>query len=148
MANAVVSGAADLGGTSAHAASLAGSTAETSQNARGGTITNGVEQRSGRFTAGGYLEAIPPGPRIVSAMIGGRVASDNHDVYEDGLFIPLVKLYDAGEPNEAVLQLIRYNVRTPDEVVGDIRSQIAANHVCAAAVRHLLVDQDMDDLDV
>jgi len=26
--------------------------------------------------------------------IGGRVSSDNHDVYEDGLFIPLVKLYD------------------------------------------------------
>jgi len=64
--------------------------------------------------------------------IGGRVSSDNHDVHEDGLFIPLVKLYDAGTLNEAVMEMIRWNVRTPEEVVGDIRSQIAANHVCAA----------------
>ena len=28
--------------------------------------------------------------------IGGRVSSDNHDVFEEGLFIPLVKLYDGG----------------------------------------------------
>ena len=63
--------------------------------------------------------------------IGGRVSSDNHDVFEDGLFIPLVKLYDGGVVNEAVLEMIRWNVRTPDEVIGDIRSQIAANHVCS-----------------
>ncbi len=79
--------------------------------------------------------------------IGGRVASDNHDVYEDGLFIPLVKLYDAGELNEAVLEMIRWNVRTPDEVVGDIRSQIAANHVCATQVARMLDEYGLDDLD-
>jgi hypothetical protein len=32
--------------------------------------------------------------RIPPLDIGGRVASDNHDVFEEGLFIPLVKLYD------------------------------------------------------
>lgn len=81
------------------------------------------------------------------ADIGGRVASDNHDVYEDGLFIPLVKLYEGGRPNEAVLDLIRWNVRTPDEVIGDIRSQIAANHVCAAQVAEMMRDYDLPDLD-
>lgn len=79
--------------------------------------------------------------------IGGRVSSDNHDVYEDGLFIPLVKLYDGGRLNESVLELIRWNVRTPDEVQGDIRSQIAANHVCAQQVRQLLDDYNLDGLD-
>ena len=79
--------------------------------------------------------------------IGGRVASDNHDVYEDGLFIPLVKLYDGGELNEAVLEMIRWNVRTPDEVTGDIRSQIAANHVCAEQICRLLDEYDLPDLD-
>ncbi|TAN56474.1 MAG: hydantoinase B/oxoprolinase family protein, partial [Betaproteobacteria bacterium] len=59
--------------------------------------------------------------------IGGRVSSDNHDVFEEGLFIPLVKLYDAGALNDGVLEMIRANVRTPDQVNGDIRSQIAAN---------------------
>jgi N-methylhydantoinase B len=81
------------------------------------------------------------------ADIGGRVSSDNHDVFEDGLFIPLVKLYQAGELNKAVMELIRWNVRTPDEVTGDIRSQIAANHVCAAQVQQLLEDYELDGLD-
>jgi len=79
--------------------------------------------------------------------IGGRVASDNHDVFEEGLFIPVVKLYDRGVLNESVLDMIRWNVRTPDEVIGDIRSQIAANHVCAEKVRQMLKESDLDSLD-
>ena len=79
--------------------------------------------------------------------IGGRVSSDNHDVFEEGLFIPLVKLYDGGVLNQSVIDMIRWNVRTPDEVVGDIRSQIAANHVCAEKVCQMLKDNDMESLD-
>jgi N-methylhydantoinase B len=79
--------------------------------------------------------------------VGGRVSSDNHDVYEDGLFIPLVKLYDGGVLNEAVMEMIRWNVRTPDEVTGDIRSQIAANHVCEEKIIQMLDEYKMDGLD-
>ena len=79
--------------------------------------------------------------------IGGRVSSDNHEVFEEGLFIPLVKLYDGGILNEAVLDMIRWNVRTRDEVVGDIRSQIAANHVCAEKIVQLLEERGMEGLD-
>lgn len=79
--------------------------------------------------------------------IGGRVASDNHDVFEEGLFIPLVKLYERGELNQAVLDMIRWNVRTPENVIGDIRSQTAANHVCAAQVQRMLDEYRLDSLD-
>jgi N-methylhydantoinase B len=79
--------------------------------------------------------------------IGDRVSSDNHDVHEDGLFIPLVKLYRAGTLNETVLDMIRWNVRTPDEVVGGIRSQIAANHVCAEKIRQMLDEHRRQSLD-
>jgi N-methylhydantoinase B len=79
--------------------------------------------------------------------VGGRVSSDNHEVFEEGLFIPLVKLYDAGVLNESVLDMIRWNVRTPDEVIGDIRSQIAANHVCTEKICQMLQDNDLEDLD-
>jgi N-methylhydantoinase B len=79
--------------------------------------------------------------------IGGRVSSDNHDVYEDGLFIPLVKLYDSGTLNKAVIEMIRWNVRTPDEVIGDIRSQIAANHVCAEKICQMLDEYHLVGLD-
>ncbi|MCP4362499.1 MAG: hydantoinase B/oxoprolinase family protein [Chloroflexi bacterium] len=79
--------------------------------------------------------------------IGGRVASDNHDVFEEGLFIPLIKLYDGGILNPAVIEMIRWNVRTPDNVIGDIRSQIAANHVCAAQVSQMMTEENLDSLD-
>ncbi|MFH1115891.1 MAG: hydantoinase B/oxoprolinase family protein [Pseudomonadota bacterium] len=79
--------------------------------------------------------------------IGGRVASDNREVHEEGLFIPPLKLYEAGIPNESVLKLIRWNVRTPEEVIGDIRSQVASNHVCAEKVVEMLSDEGLDTLD-
>ncbi len=79
--------------------------------------------------------------------IGGRVSSDNHDVFEEGLFIPLVKLYDGGGLNASVMEMIRWNVRTPDEVIGDIRSQIAANHVCSEKISQMLRENDLESLD-
>ncbi len=79
--------------------------------------------------------------------IGGRVSSDNREVYEEGLFIPPLKLYDAGVLNEGVLNLIRWNVRTPKEVVGDIRSQVAANHVCSRKIIEMLEDEGLETLD-
>ncbi|HEA65928.1 MAG TPA: hydantoinase B/oxoprolinase family protein, partial [Desulfobacterales bacterium] len=79
--------------------------------------------------------------------IGGRVSSDNREIYEEGLFIPLLKLYEAGIPNESVIDLIRWNVRTPKEVIGDIRSQVAANHVCSQKIIEMLEDEGFDTLD-
>lgn len=79
--------------------------------------------------------------------IGGRVSSDNREVFEEGLFIPPLKLYDAGLLNEGVLNLIRWNVRTPKEVIGDIRSQVAANHVCSQKIIELLRDEGLETLD-
>lgn len=79
--------------------------------------------------------------------IGGRVASDNREVFEEGLFIPLVKLYDAGALNQGILDMILANVRTPEQVNGDIRSQIAANHVCAEKIVRMLEDYGLESLD-
>ncbi|MDP2644673.1 MAG: hydantoinase B/oxoprolinase family protein [Desulfobacterales bacterium] len=79
--------------------------------------------------------------------IGGRVSSDNREVHEEGLFIPPMKLYEAGVPNQGVLDMIRWNVRTPEEVIGDIRSQVASNHVCAGKIIELLQEENLDSLD-
>ncbi len=79
--------------------------------------------------------------------IGGRVASDNREVFEEGLFIPRIKLYDAGVLNEDVLEMIRWNVRTPEEVTGDIRSQVAANHVCGEKIIEMMADEGLDTLE-
>ncbi len=81
------------------------------------------------------------------ADIGGRVSSDNREVFEEGLFIPPLKLYDGGVLNEDLLSMIRWNVRTPEEVTGDIRSQVAANHVCAEKIIEMMTDEGLTTLD-
>jgi len=79
--------------------------------------------------------------------IGGRPASDNRDVYAEGLYIPLTKLYDAGTLNTDLVNLIRWNVRTAKEFDGDIRSQVAANHVCSQKIIEMMEDEGLDSLD-
>jgi N-methylhydantoinase B len=61
--------------------------------------------------------------------IGGRpytAYSESH--YEEGLIIPPSKLVEAGEPNRDIFNIIRANVRVPDEVVGDIKACLAATY--------------------
>ena len=79
--------------------------------------------------------------------IGGRTASDNRDVYAEGLYIPLTKLYDAGKLNKSLVNMIRWNVRTATEFDGDIRSQVAANHICSQKIIEMMEDEGLDTLD-
>jgi N-methylhydantoinase B len=74
--------------------------------------------------------------------MGGRVAgsnaSDSTETYQEGLRIPPVKMYDAGEPNETLFRLIEKNVRVPVRVLGDMRSQLAACHIAETAFLRLV----------
>jgi len=79
--------------------------------------------------------------------IGGRPGANALEVFEEGLFIPLMKLSEAGVMNEAVLDLIRWNVRQPDDVMGDLRSQMAANHVCAQKIVEMMEEAGLESLD-
>jgi len=60
------------------------------------------------------------------------------EVYEEGLRIPPVKLIEKGALNDAVLQFILHNVRTPDERQGDLMAQIGANRMGAQRLQALL----------
>ena len=51
------------------------------------------------------------------------------EIYQEGLCIPLLKLYERGQANETLLSIIRKNVRVPDKVLGDLRAQVAACHI-------------------
>ncbi|HSL19998.1 MAG TPA: hydantoinase B/oxoprolinase family protein [Vicinamibacterales bacterium] len=74
--------------------------------------------------------------------MGGRVAgsnaSDSTEIFQEGLRIPPVKMYDAGEPNETLFRLLETNVRLPVRVLGDIRAQLAACHIAEDAFLRLL----------
>ena len=65
-----------------------------------------------------------------SADIGGHVLSaEAREVYEEGLFIPIMKLYEGGRPNESLAAIIRANTRVPDLVMGDFHAQMAGGTV-------------------
>jgi N-methylhydantoinase B len=58
-------------------------------------------------------------------------------LYQEGLNLPPLKFYDAGEPVKVIHDIIRKNVRTPDIVIGDLRAQIAAGNVGKLQIRAL-----------
>lgn len=82
-----------------------------------------------------------------SADIGGvRYGSRGRDMYEEGLRLPPLKLYQAGKPNETLIDMIRANVRLPDHVIGDIEAQVAANETSGRKLRELLTEFGINDL--
>jgi N-methylhydantoinase B len=58
--------------------------------------------------------------------VPGSMPADSTEIYQEGLIVPPLKLYDRGNPNETLLSLIRRNVRIPHVVLGDISAQVAA----------------------
>ncbi|HEX3860545.1 MAG TPA: hydantoinase B/oxoprolinase family protein [Stellaceae bacterium] len=70
--------------------------------------------------------------------VGGRVpgsnASDSTEIYQEGLRIPPLKLYERGLRNETMFALIETNVRVPVKVFGDLRAQLAACHIAEQAL--------------
>jgi N-methylhydantoinase B len=58
--------------------------------------------------------------------VPGGNAVDSTEIYQEGLQIPILKLYDRGQPNETLLAILTKNVRIPDVVLGDLGSQLAA----------------------
>jgi N-methylhydantoinase B len=65
--------------------------------------------------------------------VGGRVpgsnASDSTEIFQEGLRIPPLRLYEQGRPNETLFDIIRKNVRVPDLVVGDLEAQYATCNI-------------------
>jgi N-methylhydantoinase B len=59
----------------------------------------------------------------------GSWTTDSTEVYQEGLQFPNVKLFNQGEPDEALLDLIAANVRLPDMTLGDLWAGVAALRV-------------------
>lgn len=82
------------------------------------------------------------------ADIGGALDSNHvYEVYEEGLFIPLTRLYDRGNLVPVVLDMVHANVRVPDMVTGDIHAEVSAAQVGAQKTLALLDEYRMGGLD-
>ncbi len=83
--------------------------------------------------------------------VGGRVpgsnASDSTEIYQEGLRIPPLKLYDKGVLNTTLETLIKINVRVPDRVWGDLSAQFAAAQVGKRGLEKLMQRYGADEVD-
>ncbi|EPX76640.1 hydantoinase B/oxoprolinase family protein [Salipiger mucosus] len=79
--------------------------------------------------------------------IGGAPSPAARDCYEEGLNIPPSKILVKGEENALIVDIMKANLREPDETLGDIRAQFAAYHTCAARLFRLLDEEDLGDLE-
>jgi N-methylhydantoinase B len=83
-----------------------------------------------------------------SADIGGRILSaEAREVFEEGLRIPIMKLFESGEPNKILMQIVRSNVRQPDEVIGDFYAQTACNETGGRALLEMMDEFGLESID-
>ncbi len=73
----------------------------------------------------------------VGGMVPGSEAAVCQSIYQEGIRIPPVRIMQAGKVNRDVFDIILLNSRTPDERVGDLQAQFAANTVGMRSVARL-----------
>jgi len=79
--------------------------------------------------------------------IGGRIrAIEAREIFEEGLHIPLTHLVRAGQVDHTMVAMIRANVRTPDQTMGDIWAQASANELMERRVVALMDDYGLTTL--
>ena len=119
-------------------------------------ITNHPWQTSGHLNDFTVVTPIFRGGEIVAFFgncchaldVGGRgLGADGRQVYEEGLFVPVSRLFRRGEPNEELFRLIRANVRAPFEVVGDLYAQAGSNDVGGARLLEMIEGFDLGDIE-
>ncbi len=82
--------------------------------------------------------------------IGGRIpggnASDNTELYQEGLLLPPLKLYEEGVLNQAVWRILEKNVRVPEKVIGDVQALLAAVRFGERDMLRLVEDYGLEDM--
>jgi N-methylhydantoinase B len=118
-------------------------------------ITNDAWMGTGHMSDVSLLKPIFHRDRLVAFSattshmpdIGGRIrAIEAREIFEEGLHIPLAKLVHAGRVDATLVTLVRANVRTPDQTMGDIWAQASANELMERRVKALMDDYALTSL--
>lgn len=79
--------------------------------------------------------------------IGGRgFGADANSVYEEGLYIPIMKFIDRGTVNQTMIQFVRGNTREPDQLVGDIYALATSNEIGHRRLVDMMKEFNLVDL--
>jgi N-methylhydantoinase B len=80
--------------------------------------------------------------------IGGRgMGPDARQVYEEGIYIPLMRFATAAGVDETLIEIVRGNVREPVQVIGDLYSLAACNDVGSRRLLAMMAEFGIDTLD-
>ncbi|MCX7558758.1 hydantoinase B/oxoprolinase family protein [Sulfitobacter sp. F26204] len=80
--------------------------------------------------------------------IGGRgFGADGASVYEEGLYIPIMKFAAGGEVDQTLVRIIRGNVREPDQLIGDIYALTTCNEIGHRRLIDMMQEFELETLD-
>jgi len=83
--------------------------------------------------------------------MGGRVpgssAADSTEIFQEGLQIPILKLYERNVLNTTLIKILERNVRVPRTVIGDLRAQEAACRIADRGMRELANKYGVQELE-
>jgi N-methylhydantoinase B len=80
--------------------------------------------------------------------VGGLgMGPEGRSVFEEGLYIPIVRCFEAGRPNETFFDFVRAGSRLPVELEGDIYSLCACNGAAARRLVQMMDEFSLESLD-
>ena len=82
----------------------------------------------------------------LGGMAPGSWTTDATEIYQEGLQLPAVRVYDAGRPVADLIDLIAANVRLPDMTLSDLYAGVAAIRVGEARIRAICERHGSDAL--
>lgn len=82
---------------------------------------------------------------VGGATHGGYNASAT-EIYQEGIRIPPLKIYDRGVPRHDLLQMLSANVRHPENFLGDLNAQIGSVSIAAQRISSLVESYGPDRL--
>jgi len=68
------------------------------------------------------------------------------EIYDEGVQIPPMKLYEAGQPDRSLFRLLAANIRNSDQVLGDVESMVTANALGAQRLVAFMEEYGLQDL--
>ena len=80
--------------------------------------------------------------------IGGRgLTSDGRNIFEEGIYIPIMRFAEGGKIDRTLVDIVAANVREPVQVVGDLHSLASCNDVGCRRLVEMMDEFGIDDLD-
>ena len=108
---------------------------------RGGTHLNDVTLLFPIFDEKGNL-IIFPAVRShwvdVGGMVPGSYSGLSTNIYQEGVRIPPIKIWNKGKPNKSAIALLMANMRVPEEREGDLNAMLGSCRIAEQRIRSLI----------